>query len=77
MPAHVSGSYTLLHSDVSNDTPNDVIQAFSTIILIAPFAIFFSKYLMSFISDVSADLRNFNTDRYDLCVICLAAIEAR
>ena len=30
MPAHVSGSYTLLHSDVSNDTSGDVIQASSS-----------------------------------------------
>ena len=77
MLAHVSGSYTLLHSDVSNDTSNDVIQASSSFTLIVPFFILASRYFMSFFSDLSADWQSFNTDRCDLCVISLDTIEAR
>ncbi len=77
MLVHVSGSYMLLHSDVSNDTSDDVIQAPSSLIWIAPFAILLSRYFMSFFSDLSADWQSFNTDRCDLWVISLDAIEAR
>ena len=77
MLAHVSGSYALLHSDVSNDTSDDVIQASSSSTSIAPLAILVSRYFMSFFSDLSADWQSFNTDRCDLRVIFLDVIEAR
>ena len=77
MLAHESGSYTLLHSDVSNDTSNDVIQASSSFTLIVPFFILVSRYFMSFFSDLSADWQSFNTDRCDLRVIFLDVIDAR
>lgn len=54
MPAHLGDGYTVLHFDVSNDTSNDVIQAPSPLICIAPFVIFDSRCLISFCSDLSA-----------------------
>ena len=77
MLAHESGSYTLLHSDVSNDTSNDVIQASSSFTLIVPFFILASRYFMSFFSDLSADWQSFITERCDLCVILFDVIEAK
>jgi hypothetical protein len=56
MLAHLGDSYTVLHFDVSNDTSNDVIQAPSPLICIAPFVIFDSRCLISFCSDLSACL---------------------
>ena len=54
MLAQLGDSYTVLHFDVSNDTLNDVIQAPSPLICIAPFVIFDSRCLISFCSDLSA-----------------------